>query len=98
IPNDTVLMFGFAGGPADVAGTLEVLLARARSCPELSVRVDDGGSGGYPRWVRRDVDRSNFVVHDLEERTWTACLAAVGALTADQLDATDVAWRLHVFT
>ena len=98
IPNDTVLLFGFAGGPADVASTLELLEARARGCPALSVRVDDDGSWGYPRWVRRDVDRSQFVVHDLEERTWAACLAAVGALTADQLDATDTAWRLHVFT
>jgi hypothetical protein len=97
IPNDTVLLFGFAGRPADVARTLDALEARARRCPELSVRVDDGGGWGYPRWVHRDVDRSQFVVHDLEERTWTACLAAVGALIADQLDATDAAWRLHVF-
>ncbi|GAB7068803.1 DUF1298 domain-containing protein [Mycobacterium hodleri] len=98
IPNDTVLLFGFAGGPADVARTLDGLESRARSCPELSVRVQDGGAWGYPRWVHRDVDRSQFVVHDLEDRTWAGCLAAVGALVDEQLDATDTAWRLHVFT
>lgn len=97
IPNDTFLLFGFDGGPADVAETLDDLAARARTSPELSVRVGDDGSWGYPRWVHREVDRSQFVVHELDEPTWTGCLTAVGALVDDQLDATDTAWRLHVF-
>lgn len=98
IPNDTFLLFGFDGVPADVARTLEDLAARARTSSELSVRVADDGSWGYPIWVRRDVDRSQFVVHDLDEPTWAGCLAAVCALVDEQLDAAETAWRLHVFT
>ncbi|MDT5178103.1 MAG: hypothetical protein QOJ95_2301 [Mycobacterium sp.] len=98
IPNDTFLLFAFAGVPTDVDRTLDDLVARARGCPDLSLRVDDRRRWSYPTWVRRDVDRSQFLVHDLEDRTWSACLAAVCALIDDQLDAADTAWRLHVFT
>ncbi len=97
IPNDTFLLFGFAGVPTDLEQTLDEVEARARGCPDLSLRVDEHGTWGYPFWVRRDVDRSQFVVHDLEDRTWAACLAKVCALIAEQLDAADTAWRLHVF-
>jgi hypothetical protein len=97
IPNDTFLLFGFAGVPADVAQTLDDLEARVRGCPDLSLRVDDHGFLRYPSWAHRDVDRSQFVVHDLDERTWAACLAAVCALIAEQVDAGETAWRLHVF-
>ena len=98
IPNDTFLLFGFAGVPADLEATLTGLAARARGCPDLMVRVDDRGGLGYPTWRHRGVDRSQFVVHDLENRTWAGCLAEVCRLIADQLDARAAAWRLHVFT
>jgi hypothetical protein len=98
IPNDTFLLFGFAGVPIDVGRTLDELAARARDCPDLSVRVDDGGRWTYPSWVPRDVDRSQFPVHDLEDRSWVGCLGAVCALIDDQLDAAETAWRVHVFT
>jgi hypothetical protein len=98
IPNDTFLLFGFGGVPADLEATLDDLASRARGCPDLTVRIDDHGRLGYPAWVRRDVDRSQFVVHDLENPTWAGCLAEVSRLIADQLDARVVAWRLHVFT
>ncbi|MCV7419708.1 DUF1298 domain-containing protein [Mycobacterium yunnanensis] len=96
IPNDTVLMFGFAGVPADLERALAEVEARAAGCPELAWRIDDG-SRGYPRWVHRGGDRSQFVVHDLPERTYEACLAAIAALVERPLDATDTAWRLHLF-
>ena len=98
IPNDTVLLYGFAGVPADLDQALDQIAERARGCTDLTVRVDDGGPLTYPAWVHRDVDRSQFVVHDLEDRTWASCLAQVSALTADRLDARVAAWRLHVFT
>ena len=98
IPNDTFLLFGFAGVPSDVARTLADLEVRARGCRDLSLRIDDHGWLAYPSWVHRDVDRSQFVLHDLDEDTWGACLAAVCVLIDDQLDASDMAWRLHVFT
>jgi hypothetical protein len=98
IPNDTFLLFGFAGVPSDLEATLDGLASRARGCPDLTVRIDDRGRLGYPAWVRRDVDRSQFVVHELENHTWAGCLAEVSRLIADQLDARVAAWRLHVFT
>jgi hypothetical protein len=97
IPNDTFLLFGFAGTPADLEATLDDLASRARGCPDLTVRVDDRARLRYPTWARRDVDRSQFVVHDLENRSWAGCLAEVSLLIAAQLDARVAAWRLHVF-
>jgi hypothetical protein len=98
IPNDTFLLFGFAGVPPDLEATLDEVASRARGCPDLTVRIDDRGGLRYPAWVRRDVDRSQVVVHDLADRTWAGCLAYVSRLIADQLDARVTAWRLHVFT
>lgn len=97
IPNDTFLLFGFGGVAVDLERTLDDLADRARGCPDLGVRIEERGSWTYPAWVRRAVDRSQFVVHDLGEPTWADCLSAVGALIADQLDAARTAWRLHVF-
>ncbi|MGZ8813794.1 MAG: WS/DGAT domain-containing protein [Mycobacterium sp.] len=98
IPNDTVLLYGFSGGPADPDAALEEIAERARGCPDLTVRIEDGGRLTYPAWVHREVDRSLFVVHDTEDRTFQACLDEASALTADRLDARVAAWRMHVFT
>ena len=98
IPNDTVLLYGFAGVPVDLERAIEEIAARARGCSDLTVRIDDGGPLTYPAWVHRDVDRSLFVLHDIEDRTFPACLAKVGEVTADRLNAREAAWRLHVFT
>lgn len=98
IPNDTVLLFGFAGVPADLERALAQIAERARGCADLTVRIDDGRGLTYPAWVHRDVDRSQFVVHDIDDRTFQACLDKLGALISDQVDARVAAWRLHVFT
>ena len=97
IPNDTFLLFGFAGVPKHLERALDEIEARARSCPDLQLRVDDHKSLSYPAWASGGVDRSQFVVHELEDRTWAACLAGVCALIAEQVDAGVRAWRLHVF-
>src|ERR1700761_9377125 len=98
IPNDTVLLYGFAGVPARLEEALEQIATRARGCPDLTVRVEDGSPLSYPAWVNRDVDRSQFVVHTGHGRTWEECLPEVSDVTADDLDASIAAWRLHVFT
>ena len=98
IPNDTVLLFGFAGVPAQLEVAIEEIAARACGCPDLTVRVDDAGFLTYPVWVDREVDRSMFAVHDLEDRSFQGCLDRVRELTAPRLDARAAAWRLHVFT
>ena len=96
IPNDTVLLYGFAGVPADPEAAIEEIAERARGCPDLTVRIEDGGPLTYPAWVHRDVDRSFFVLH--EGRTFQGCLDQVGEITAARLDPRVAAWRLDIFT
>jgi hypothetical protein len=93
IPNDTFLLFGFDGVPADLEAAIAEVLTRAAGVPELCVRIDDGAPLLYPQWVRTDVD--NVVVH--HAATWTDCLNATVALVDDQLDVGVRAWRLNVF-
>ncbi|WP_124712566.1 WS/DGAT domain-containing protein [Mycolicibacterium nivoides] len=97
MPNDTFLLYGFDGVPADLAGALGELAANARTGPDLSQRIDDTARLHYPAWVPSRVDESRFVVHDLDDSTWLGCLAAVSRLVDDQLDAQVLPWRLHVF-
>jgi len=98
IPNDTVLLYGFDGVPADMAVAIEEIAERARGCADLTVRIEDGGRLTYPAWVHREVDRSQFALHDTGARTFQACLDEARVLTADRLDARVAAWRMHVFT
>ncbi len=98
IPNDQFLLYGFAGVPSDLQQALGVVRQRARGCPELRLRVEDRSFLTYPAWVLGDVDARQFVVHDLDDNSWSGCLAAVGRLADDQLDAEAMTWRLHVFT
>ncbi|KUI30660.1 hypothetical protein AU196_14195 [Mycobacterium sp. IS-1742] len=95
MPSDQFLIYGFAGTPPDLTGTLASVLDRARACAELRLRVRDRGRLEYPEWVDGGVDDGQVRTHTVAD--WTECLAAVSALTADQLDARAAAWRLHVF-
>jgi hypothetical protein len=96
IPNDTVLLYGFAGVAADPEAAIEEIAERARGFSDLTMRIEDGGPLTYPAWVHRDVDRSLFVLH--EGRTFQGCLDQVGEITAARLDPRVAAWRLHIFT
>lgn len=98
IPNDTVLLYGFDGVPVDMAVAVEEIAERAREYADLTLRIEDGGRLTYPEWVHREVDRSQFVVHDAGERSFQACLDEARVLTAERLDARAAAWRMHVFT
>lgn len=93
IPSDQFLLYAF-DGTADLASAVAAVLARA-ACPELSVRVDDTDRWSYPRWVRCAVDDDAVVVR--AGGSWSQCLAAVGALAADQLDPRSRTWRVHVY-
>lgn len=97
IPNDTFLVYGFDGVPADLEGALHDLVAHARVSPDLSQRIEDSSRWHYPSWVPCPADRSRFTVHATGERTWAGCLAAVAAVVDDQLDPRVTPWRLHVF-
>jgi acid phosphatase family membrane protein YuiD len=95
VPNDEFLLYAFSGQPKMHTAVAETL-ARARSCPELQVRLEDGYLLTYPVWVRGRVDDSQVVTRAGELR-WQDCLDAVARLADHQLDLRRCAWRLHVF-
>jgi hypothetical protein len=94
VPNDQFLLYAFDGEHDGDAA--EQILDRARLCPDLGLRVDDGWALTYPSWVRRDVGHDQIVVHP-PVAGWAQCLDAVAGLTDNQLDLREAAWRLHVF-
>ena len=98
IPNDQFLLYGFAGVPSDPQRTLDVIRQRAGGSAELRLRLQERSPLTYPVWVRRDVERDQFVVHHLADTSWACCLSSVARLAEDQLDARRMTWRLHVFT
>jgi WS/DGAT C-terminal domain/Wax ester synthase-like Acyl-CoA acyltransferase domain len=97
-PNDDFVLYAFGGEPAELERAIEQVRRRARGCPELGVRVDDGSILSYPRWVPVAVGPEHVVCHDLADHTWHGCLTAVAGLADCQLDIRRIPWRLHVFT
>jgi hypothetical protein len=95
IPNDTFLVFGFAGVPADPAAAIDDVTGRAAAIPELAVRIDDGSPLLYPHWVGVGVADDQVVMR--EAATWAEVMAATVTLVDDQLAAEERAWRLFVF-
>ncbi|WP_460358709.1 WS/DGAT/MGAT family O-acyltransferase [Mycobacterium sp. ZZG] len=101
VPNDQFLLYAFNafddGGVGDLDRALDVVRGRAQTCAEFGLRIADTGFWTYPVWAPREVAVDQIVVHNLGALDWQACLAAVADLTDEQLDATALTWRLHVF-
>ena len=76
----------------------ESFAAGPNECAEFRVRIRDGGALTYPSWVSGPVEADQFSVHELDDNSWAGCLAAVGGLADEQLDARVWPWRLVVFT
>ncbi|WP_109561978.1 WS/DGAT domain-containing protein [Mycolicibacillus trivialis] len=95
IPSDQFLLYAFAGEPAHFDAAADAVSDRARACPALTMRVDDGNPLTYPRWVSGTPPPP--VIHRLDRADWTGCLDAVAALGERQLDARVMPWRLHLF-
>ena len=98
IPNDSFLLYAFAGEVSEPDRALDAIRGRAWACPELRLRIEDRNPLRYPAWVTGHIGPDQFVVHDLADNTWLGCLAAVAGLAEHQLDPCEMAWRLHVFT
>jgi hypothetical protein len=98
VPNDDFQLWAFDGQPADLGAAIDEVCRRARACPDLTMRVDDGSPLTYPRWVPAPVSPEQVVCHDLVDRSWNGCLAAVVGLADHQLDIRQMLWRVHVFT
>ena len=98
VPNDDFMLYAFDGEPAELERAVEQVLQRARACPELGLRVEDGSAFTYPRWVPAAVGPEYVVCHGLADHSWHGCLTALPGLAANQLDIRRMPWRLHVFT
>ena len=95
VPNDQFLVYVFDGTP-DIPAALDEVRRNAEGFQELRLRVCDDSPWRYPRWVSGSVGGGQFAVHQaVESGDWSACLESVARL--DQLDATRMAWRVHVF-
>ena len=96
---DQLLVYGFAGSPPSVERAVEEVIERARSCPELRLRV--GGRRfnlGLPAWIPGEVEDAQIVVHYTGELDWAGCLKSFGELIEHrQLDPRQALWRLHLF-
>jgi hypothetical protein len=98
VPSDDFQLWAFAGEPADLDAAIDEVCRRARACPDLGMRVHEGSPLTYPQWVPAPVSREQVVCHDLVDRSWHGCLAAVVGLADNQLDIRQMLWRIHVFT
>jgi hypothetical protein len=98
VPNDQFLLYAFDGEPRSLGQAVDDLRGRARQCPDLTLRVDDGCLLTYPRWVPVTDQPTQVVVHQLTVNSWDSCLDAVVGLVDRQLDVQQVPWLLHVFT
>ncbi len=98
VPSDEFLLYAFDGEPADLEDAIEQVCRRARACPALNMRVEDGSALTYPRWVPAGVGPEHVVCHNVADQSWDGFLAALVGLDGDQLDLRRLAWRLHVFT
>ncbi|NVN49687.1 WS/DGAT domain-containing protein [Mycolicibacterium hippocampi] len=97
VPSDQFLLYAFGPGSADIGHAVEVVADRARGCAELGLCIAETGFWTYPAWVPRGIGEDQFVVHELADRTWASCLAAVTNLVDRQLDPREMTWRVHVF-
>lgn len=97
LPSDEFLLYAFDGEPADLERAVEQVHARARACPDLTMRVRERGRLAYPQWVPATPGPGWVVCHHLADPGWRECLAAVVALAENQLDVRRLPWRLHVF-
>lgn len=96
VPSDQFLLYAFDGEPDGAA--LGQVCRRARACPDLNMRVEDGCALNYPRWVPADAGAERLVCHEPADASWRGCLAAVVGLADEQLDIRVMPWRLHLFT
>jgi hypothetical protein len=103
LKTDQFLVYGFAGTPVSVEQAVEEVIASARTCSELRLRVgypDHLGSVRlrFPVWVPGDVDPGQIIVHESDPLDWPGFLRTIGWLIeGHQLDPERAMWRLHVF-
>ncbi|MGW5436089.1 wax ester/triacylglycerol synthase domain-containing protein [Nocardia asteroides] len=96
--NDVFLLYCFAETATTTAELRAFLGARSAGIPELRIRVREiPGNLDYPRWEPAEFTSQQFVHHRPAGLRWPALLDRVGDLLGTAVDATESAWRVHVF-
>jgi hypothetical protein len=97
IANDQFALFAFDGAPDDLGAAIGQLRYRAQLCADLCLRVADEHPWRYPRWVPGPVTSEQFIVHAGTGGDWQSCLDRVSQLAEQQLDVSQMCWRVHIF-
>ena len=97
IANDQFALFAFDGAPDDLGAAVGQLRYRAQPCADLCLRVADEHPWRYPRWVPGPITAEQFIVHAGTAGDWQSCLDRVSQLAEQQLDASQMCWRVHIF-
>src|ERR1700759_1855688 len=97
IPPDMILLYAFDGVPTDFEQVADAICRRANNSKALTIRVDEGSTLTYPRWVPTTVESDRIVHPPLDDDTWDGCVQAMTRLSDDQVDARRAPWRMHVF-
>lgn len=92
VPNDQFLLYAFDGRP-DMPAAAEEIRCNAARFDQLRLRIVDDAPWRYPRWARGEIGTEHVTVH--AEGDLQRCLESIGDL--DQLDATRMPWRVHIF-
>jgi hypothetical protein len=97
IANDQFALFAFDGVTDDLGAAIGQLRYRAQLCADLCLRVADEHPWRYPRWVPGPVTSEQFIVHAGTGGDWQSCLDRVSQLAEQQLDVSQMCWRVHIF-
>ncbi|MFI5500546.1 wax ester/triacylglycerol synthase domain-containing protein [Nocardia asteroides] len=96
--NDVFLLYCFAETVTTTAELRAFLSTRSARIPDLRIRAGEiSGNLDYPRWEPAEFTSQQFVHHRPAGLRWPALLDRVGDLLGTGVDATESAWRVHVF-
>ncbi|MFT3900623.1 MAG: wax ester/triacylglycerol synthase family O-acyltransferase [Gordonia sp. (in: high G+C Gram-positive bacteria)] len=96
--SDQFLLFAFAATGVDAAAVERQVLAAARGIERFGVVAREvPGHLDYPSWAPRPPTSEQVLTHTVDAGTWAGMLRHLGGLIADQLDAHEAAWRVHLF-
>jgi hypothetical protein len=95
---DQFMVFVFAGTPASVQDAVDEVIGRARSCPDLGLRVRRRNLNlRFPEWDPGPVEARQVAIRQSDGQAWPDFLGELARLMDDQLDPRADSWRLHVF-
>jgi hypothetical protein len=95
---DQFMVFVFAGTPPSVPDAVDEVVARARNCPDLGLRIRRRNLNlRFPQWDPSPVSASRVAIRQSDGVSWPDFLGELAGLMDHQLDPRVDSWRLHVF-